>query len=171
MYGGRSLQSYMRSAATRKRCNRYLKQWKIIKKDKGLKNVPTYFGLAKAKKLNTGQIVEPRARCILLGVSRYSNILKPTTALYLHRSIGNCACRDDGRVPPLRNGRVFSPAAATYLDSAQMIILSGLFPEHNHDVFVAAAQLDPDDMPAFLAATTPLPIAKVLASVALSMMK
>ena len=52
-----------------------------------------------------------------------------------------------------------------------MTILSGLFPEHSHDVFVAATQLDPDDMPAFLAATTPLPIAKVLASVALSMMK
>ena len=132
--------------------------------------MPTYFELAKAKKLNTDHIVEPSARCLLLGVSKYSNILKPTTALYLHRSIGHCSCRDDGLTPPLRNGRVFSPAAATYLDSAQMTILSGLFPEHNHDILVAAAQLDPDDMPAFLAATTPLPIAKVLASVALSMM-
>ena len=164
------MKSYMRSAATRKRCTRYLSKWQGVKKDKTLKSVPTYFALAKAKRLNTDSILEPSVRCLLQAVSKYNNLLKPTTAMYLHRSIGHCACRDDGLAPLLRNGRVFSPAAATYLDSAHMTILSGLFPEHNRDVFVAATQIDPDDMPAFLAATMPLPIAKVLAEVALNMM-
>jgi hypothetical protein len=117
---------------------KYLKQWRIVKKDKTLKYAPGYFELAKIRHLNTTWITSPLNRNCLKNLSMTSNLMNQFAILRLNKTFGRNSLATSGIVPTLTDGctNMIVPADATTLSEKQLLCLTGLHPQKYRRAFL-----------------------------------
>ena len=125
------------------RTKAYLQQWRKVKNDKSLKSVPSYFELARMRRLDTAWITSPMNRCCLLHLSQTCNFTSSIAIVRLNKTLGRNSVRLDGRCPTLTDGctNMFVPAAATMLSVEQLVCVTGVHPEQHSEVFECISRI------------------------------
>ena len=152
---------------------KYLKQWRVIKKDPKLKCIPDYFQLARIKRLATAVVTQPCRRAMLRSMSQCHNLMKKQCILNLGKSVGRTQFRSDGLAPTMGHGcsALFVPSQAKFLNISQLLCLTGFHPKLNKDVFEHAKNMRATDMDLLMGNAMCLPLVGTLAACALGMLQ
>jgi site-specific DNA-cytosine methylase len=115
----------------------YLAAWRKVRQDPKLKAAPSYFEMARAKKLAGAQAISsPRERVLLQTVSGSENLMHPSVIVDLSQSIHRLVRRRDGKVPTIGTGstKLYLPFSGKFLNHRHCLALNGMrskiFEEH-----------------------------------------
>ena len=116
-------------AGKKQAAKKYLKEWRVIKKDPLLKKPPSYFELAASLNLQVPARMasNPSMRAKLDAVSSVRNIVTPTTNMDSSQSVSRVALRSDGLVPCLTTTcqHLYVPRSGVCLTGKQCLALQG----------------------------------------------
>ena len=142
-----------------------------VRKNKQLKSPPCYFELARKKGLDT-EVVGQRGRRDLLRIyAQQTNLLADKCILNLSKSLGRTSFRKDGVIPTVGHGCLgcFAPSAAAYLNTSQLMCLTGFDPAEHVKVFDALETQRASDIDMLIGNAMNVPVVGVVAACALSM--
>ena len=162
---------HLKSAAFLTKRRQYLQVWRKVRKNKKLKSPPCYFELARKKGLDT-EVVGQRGRRDLLRIyAQQTNLLADKCILNLSKSLGRTSFRKDGVIPTVGHGCLgcFAPSAAAYLNTSQLMCLTGLDPAEHVKVFDALETQRASDIDMLIGNAMNVPVVGVVAACALSM--
>ena len=167
-----SINTFLKSSSCKKKQAAYLKMWRKVKKDKQLKQVPTYKELARIRKICTAQITSPSRRLVLHATSQYMDITMAKAVLNLGKSIGRTQVSTDGLVPALGHGctSLYLPGFGADITMPQLLALTGLHPQE-HASHIRYAVTSGSDMDIMVGNAMCLPLVGNIMAVALHMMK
>ena len=119
------IREYLLRPRNQVRVKQYLQNWRKVRKDPHLKQVPSYFQLAAKLGLKDTLATTQRERNILIALSTMHNLLNDKIVLDLSQSISRVALRTDGMVPTLTTdcSKMCVPKAATFLTPTQCCLL------------------------------------------------
>ena len=168
----KNIKIFLKGGNVRKKRANYLKMWREVKKDNKLKKVPSYFDLARARKICTDNVTSPSRRMVLHTVSQFMNLNTEKAVLNVGKSIGRTQARVDGLVPTMGHGctDLYFPNAGSYISTPQLLCLTGLHPEEHAREFQYAVASS-SDMDILVGNAMCVPVVGSIMAVTLHMMK
>jgi len=152
---------------------KYIRMWKVVKKDPLLKKPPSYFALAKCKGVRTSHLKSPRERSMLSELSTRENLMDNNAIINLTKSSGRCQFRRDGVVPCLGYGcgSFFVPSKGMYLSGSHLLALTGFCPIKDKDVYKRAQGIAKHDLEVMIGNAMSLPVIGAVIAGALCMVR